>query len=267
MSQEHLTFTFYSISVFQFFSQTVPGELHSHSVCPSCACSPTAWPRWPVTRIWPLTVLAGDQIRPWCESLTITCTTKLIYKATQGPDFSREKLLPQCCCVCLRLHCVEPGPSGMVSGCMAPQLNTMPGPNMSTGPKRMSSESTVWRVFVPFLFLFFQNISCFLGLWITDTGPLSLVNASLFSHHHPVFEADHYLLPGIHTLFSSALWASHSIHGLHRDAQVTTSPVRWSLSFKKYLAPSNIFAAWKWRSYASQMPWIVQYLCILAKWI
>lgn len=43
-------------------------------------------------------------------------------------------------------------------------------------------------------YLFFLNTSCFLGLWITDTGPLSVVNTALFSHHHPVFEGDHYVL-------------------------------------------------------------------------
>lgn len=189
MSQEHLTFIFYSISVFQLFSQSVPGEPHSHSVCPSCTYSPAAWPWWPRLpesghSLYLVVTKPGQDVhlRPSPAPLNS------FIRPLRDQIFLGRSCCPWCCCGCRWLHCVEPLPAGMVPGCVAPQLNTVPGLNMSTGPNRMSSESTVWRAFVPLLLLFFLNTSCFLGLQITDTACLSVVSIAPFSHHHPVFE-------------------------------------------------------------------------------
>lgn len=223
-----------------------------------------------VTRIWPLTVLGGDQVRPWCGSLTITCTTKLIYKATQGPDFSREKLLPLVllCLPTVTLHGAWAKWNGpclhgttvkhkartqhvhrtqedeqwehCLKGVCAIPLPFFPKYFLLSGP----SDHRHWTPLCGEHFSIFSSSS---GVW----------SWSLFTarHSHPVQQCP----------LGIPQHPPSCARGLCRDAQVTMSPVRWSLSFKKYLAPSNIFVAWRWRSCASQMPWIVQYLCILAK--
>jgi len=93
MSQENLTITFFSASVFHF---------SSHTACARRAALPQHPPilrvlssHWAlttaVTGVWTLHLVVTEPGQD-VDSLTITCSTESLHKATLGPNFSGNRL-------------------------------------------------------------------------------------------------------------------------------------------------------------------------------